>query len=989
MDIRLQQAARFGNFSAMKDTALDNPAVLLAKTLEERNTCLHIACKEGREEFCEQVVAMNGSLLTAVNRDGETPLLVAVKEGHVSLARYLLRWCRYLRLSAAVLKKQDKDGCNALHHAIVVAARPSASVPNCTTGPLLTCGPPACRRCHGKLALELIEAEPALSQAVNNEDESPMFLAVKSRYCAVDVLEKLMKTRGASNKGGHGHNALQPTASVVVVVGREAGTTTSIPPEMDRDLMKAATTGKVKPLISAGAVTEVLCGTNAMGNNCLHIAAMRGHKRFCRAVLCGVRDDGDSRRRLLGGVNTDGETPLLVAVASGHIRLASFLLSKYDDDPAATAGSDAILKQDKHECNVLHHAIRSGHRKFAVKLIAKAPGLSRAVNRHGESPMFIAAMRNYNTVFNKILLDGTDDPAYFGAAGYNALHAAVRNGNNVIAMRIMQTPLGRHLAREENMLKQTPVELAVRLDQAHVLRVLLRHDPSLGYVRSSDGIPLLNTAARCGHVRAARALLRHCPDAPYASTRLSGWTCLHEAVKSDQLEFVKFVLNSPQLRKLVNMRDKDGRTAVHHTALDCKPQMLEALLARPRHTDVTVLTNKGHHASWTLDDAIKSAKSLRWNEVSKLLQKADPNGARHIDVLHKEIHSKITDKSRKNVKALTESYIRNTSVVAVLMASITFAAAFAFSGWYKGTDDTTTAKKFTFGAFFISDSLAMCLSLSVAFLSVIARWEDLEFLLFYRTVTKKIMWVAYVATLAAFAAGLCTFLAPRLLWLGIGIWFLPALVLLLTCLFDTTWLVRWWVAGKSSETDLLDMVCLRVLCNPDLVHVLRTTVNPGKKDGPQVQNWKTPPVDVVKINVDAAYLSKKNQGATGVVIRDDKGKINLAALRNDNLHVTSKERNVLHHAIRSGHRKFAVKLIAKAPTLSRAVNRHGESPMFIAAMRNNYNKVFNKILEYNTDDDPAAYVGAGGYNALHAAVRNGNKGKKKNLIMDYHTITTS
>ena len=64
------------------------------------------------------------------------------------------------------------------------------------------------------------------------------------------------------------------------------------------------------------------------------------------------------------------------------------------------------------------------------------------------------------------------------------------------------------------------------------------------------------------------------------------------------------------------------------------------------------------------------------------------------------------------------------------------------------------AKKLAFQAFLISDTLAMCSSLAVAFICIIARWEDLEFLLYYRSFTKKLMWFAYVATTTAFATGL-------------------------------------------------------------------------------------------------------------------------------------------------------------------------------------------------------------------------------------------
>ena len=134
------------------------------------------------------------------------------------------------------------------------------------------------------------------------------------------------------------------------------------------------------------------------------------------------------------------------------------------------------------------------------------------------------------------------------------------------------------LAREEEKsLRNTPMHLAVLWNKIDVLRVLLEHDRSLGYVvKSANGIPLLNCAAYRGHIEAARVLLKHCPDAPYS--RSNGFTCLHQAVFREKTEFIKFVLGLPQLRKLVNMRDSNGDTPLHLAVKKCNPEMVAILL---------------------------------------------------------------------------------------------------------------------------------------------------------------------------------------------------------------------------------------------------------------------------------------------------------------------------------------------------------------------------------------------------------------------------
>ncbi|RLM70125.1 protein ACCELERATED CELL DEATH 6-like isoform X2 [Panicum miliaceum] len=477
-------------------------------------------------------------------------------------------------------------------------------------------------------------------------------------------------------------------------------------------------------------------------------------------------------RSLLSAVNADGETPLLTAVASGHTSLASFLLRRCRDLQLR----EAILKQDERGYNALHHAIRSGHRELALELIAAEPALSKAMNRKRDSPMFMAVMRSYADVLEKLL--EVPDSVHGGACGRNALHAAVRNA---IAKKIVETrPL---LAREEEECgHDTPMHLAVHWNKIDVLRVLLEHDRSLGYVVTSDnGSPLLTSAAFRGHAEVARELLKHCPDAPY-STR-DGWTCLHQAVWSEKTEFVEFVLGLPQLRKLVNMQDSDGETALHLAIGKCNPKMVAALLLH-QDIDVTVIDNSAGPATWKLSGSNANAKTLNWNEVSMLMFKADPQNEASIYNLHKQAKDEVTNLSKKDINSLTQTYTGNTSLVAILIATITFAVAFTLPGGYStdaGNEGLPImARKFAFQAFLISDTLAMCSSLVVAFVCVIARWEDLEFLLYYRSFTKKLMWFAYMATTVAFTTGLYTVLAPRLLWLAVAVCILTGLLPIIT-----------------------------------------------------------------------------------------------------------------------------------------------------------------------------------------------------------------
>jgi hypothetical protein len=180
--------------------------------------------------------------------------------------------------------------------------------------------------------------------------------------------------------------------------------------------------------------------------------------------------------------------------------------------------------------------------------------------------------------------------------------------------------------------------------------------------------------------------------------------------------------------------------------------------------------------------------------------------------LHKEIWNKVIEASRKDAKSLIQTYTGNTSLVAILIATITFAAAFTLPGGYSSEAGSEglpiMARKPAFQAFLIFDTLAMCSSLAVAFICIIARWMDFEFLLHYRFFTKNLMWFAYMVTTLAFATGLYTVLAGRLHWLAIAICVLSALLPILTVLIGEWPILKLKIRYRNTQFnyDFLDMV---------------------------------------------------------------------------------------------------------------------------------------------------------------------------------------
>ncbi|VAH86094.1 unnamed protein product [Triticum turgidum subsp. durum] len=311
------------------------------------------------------------------------------------------------------------------------------------------------------------------------------------------------------------------------------------------------------------------------------------------------------------------------------------------------------------------------------------------------------------------------------------------------------------MAKVEDSVGISPVRLSVITCRTEVLRVFLKTDFLLGYEISNAGQPLLVSAASHGAIDVAKELLLHCPDAPYENST-TGVTCLHEAIVSEHEEFLNFIICAPQLRALINLRDKEGKTALHHAVLKCRPKLVGSILSH-KDIDISILDEEGHSAAWELKYAYSEAKTLEWNEICMLLSKADPRDSFSIHFLQKEARINAVNASRLDSKSLSKTYTSNTAIIATLIATITFAALFTVPGGYSSDPGS-----------------------AVAFLCVLYRWGDYRFLVHYLAVTKLLMWVSYAFTLVAFTIGMFILLAPHHLWLAILILCCGALVPLAT-----------------------------------------------------------------------------------------------------------------------------------------------------------------------------------------------------------------
>lgn len=91
MDQRLLDACLSGDRSRLQQLVAENePDILDQLTFSSRDTVLHLAVREGQAEIASYLLNVKPELSTRQNSDGESPLVLACKLGHLSVVDRLL-----------------------------------------------------------------------------------------------------------------------------------------------------------------------------------------------------------------------------------------------------------------------------------------------------------------------------------------------------------------------------------------------------------------------------------------------------------------------------------------------------------------------------------------------------------------------------------------------------------------------------------------------------------------------------------------------------------------------------------------------------------------------------------------------------------------------------------------------------------------------------------------------------------------------------------
>ncbi|RLN42323.1 ankyrin repeat-containing protein [Panicum miliaceum] len=503
------------------------------------------------------------------------------------------------------------------------------------------------------------------------------------------------------------------------------------------------------------------------------------------------------------------------------------------DSPRASQAATRRKKMTKQltgkrDDTAMHAAARAGQLVAMREMLSGkdteelAAVLSRQ-NQAGETPLFVAAEYGYVALVAEMIKYHDVATASIKArSGYDALHIAAKQGDVDVVRELLQALP--QLSMTVDASNTTALNTAATQGHMDVVRLLLQVDGSLALIARSNGKTALHSAARNGHVEVVRALVEAEPSIALRTDK-KGQTALHMAAKGTRLDLIDALLAAEPA--LLNQTDTKENTALHIAARKARPEIIKRLLAMPDANLNAINRSR--------ETPLDTAEKMGNNEVAELLAEHGVQSARAInpggggggkqarelkqqvsDIKH-EVHSQLeqTRQTRvrmqgiaKRINKLHEEGLNNainsTTVVAVLIATVAFAAIFTVPGEYvqdpsnlapgQQLGEANISHETAFIIFFVFDSVSLFISLAVVVVQtsvvVIERKAKKQMM----AVINKLMWVACVLISVSFLALSFVVVGRAERWLAVSVTIMGG-----TILVTTIGTMLYWVIAHRVE----------------------------------------------------------------------------------------------------------------------------------------------------------------------------------------------
>uniref|UniRef100_A0ACD5WU19 Uncharacterized protein n=1 Tax=Avena sativa TaxID=4498 RepID=A0ACD5WU19_AVESA len=500
---------------------------------------------------------------------------------------------------------------------------------------------------------------------------------------------------------------------------------------------------------------------------------------------------------------TTGQAQEMLGNLAGY---SSQHAATYDD--VEEGGAGLLAEGVTDEGDTALHAVAAGgdgesFLESAAIIYGKAKYLLFVQNRKGDTPVHCAARARKSEMLSSLI----DLAKVSDAAGVKpllemenklketALHEAVRAGDEDMVERLMKedTELEKFhqwrkgystLASRQNDIGIAPglttklrfaaASLVQLQDEQHrsVCSQLLAANPVALYEPDHRGSFPIHVAASVGATRTVALFLRKYPSS--AGLRdAHGRTFLHVAVEKKAVGIVDHASRDTSLRWVLNMRDKDGDTAMHLAVRGGSLRMFCVLFGnRQIHMDLT-----NGNGETCLDIArcmIPPGMYYTQNSEAHIRRALTMVGARsgtsrqdHFNENYESLHRLRPEEEESRESDNVKDTTRNLSIGSVLIATVTFGATFALPGGYRADDhpdggSPTLAGSYAFDAFMMANTLAFICSTTatVGFMFSGTSMVNTRSRKFHLGSSVYLMAASVTSLTAAFALGVYMVLAP-------------------------------------------------------------------------------------------------------------------------------------------------------------------------------------------------------------------------------------
>ncbi|NP_001359107.1 ankyrin repeat-containing protein At5g02620 isoform X1 [Zea mays] len=430
----------------------------------------------------------------------------------------------------------------------------------------------------------------------------------------------------------------------------------------------------------------------------------------------------------------------------------------------------------------LHLAARAGSVAHVQRILAEldralAAEMAARQNQDGETPLYVAAEKGHAEVVREILkVCGVQTAGIKASNSFDAFHIAAKQGHLEVLKEMLQALPA--LAMTTNSVNATALDTAAIQGHVDIVNLLLETDASLARITRNNGKTVLHSAARMGHVEVVRSLLNKDPRIGLRTDK-KGQTALHMASKAQNAEIVVELLK-PDV-SVIHIEDNKGNRPLHVATRKGNIIIVQTLLS-VEGIDVNAVNRSGETAFAIAEkmDSVELVNILKeaGGEAAKQ-QVHPPNSAKQLketvsDIRH-DVQSqfKQTRQTKMQVNQIKKrleklhigglnNAINSNTVVAVLIATVAFAAIFTVPGNFveelsqappgMSLGQAYVASNPAFIVFLVFDALALFISLAVVVVQtslIVVERRAKKRMVF---VMNKLMWLACLFISVAFIA---------------------------------------------------------------------------------------------------------------------------------------------------------------------------------------------------------------------------------------------